>query len=121
VQDFRKLKVWQKSHELALAVYRATATFPKEEQYGLTSQMRRSSMSVPSNIAEGCGRSGNGELRRFLFISLGSANELEYQLLLSRDLGLLAAEGHLVLSADTVEVKRMLSALIARTREQEPL
>jgi len=75
MKDFRKLTVWQKAHELTLAVYKATRGFPKEELYGLTSQVRRSSVSVPSNIAEGCGRSGDAELARFLDISMGSASE----------------------------------------------
>ena len=87
MQDYRKLAVWQSSHELTLAVYRVTIRFPKDELFGLTSQMRRSSSSIPTNIAEGCGRATNADFTRFLHISLGSANELEYQLLLCRDLG----------------------------------
>jgi len=89
MQDYRKLKVWQKAHELALAVYEASARFPREEVYALTSQIRRAAASVPSNIVEGCGRGSNAELMRFLYIALGSANEVEYQLLLARDLGFL--------------------------------
>jgi len=116
MQDYRKLKVWRKAHELTLAVYAATAAFPREEQYGLTSQIRRSASSIPSNIAEGCGRDGNAELRRFLFVALGSANELEYQLLLSRELGFLAPDTHETLSAAASEIKQMLSALIAKMR-----
>ena len=116
VQDFRKLKVWERSHDLALAVYAATAAFPKEEQFGLTSQIRRSASSVPSNIAEGCGRDGNSEFRRFLFIALGSANELEYQLLLARDLGFIPLDDHERLAAATVEVKMMPSSLIAKVK-----
>ena len=91
MQDFRKLKVWEKSHALALAIYRTTAGFPNSEMYGLTSQIRRCSISIPSNIAEGCGRSTNGDLLRFLDIAMGSAKELEYQLLLSYELGCAAA------------------------------
>ena len=116
MQDYRRLKVWQKAHELALAVYEATARFPREEVYALTSQIRRAAASVPSNIVEGCGRSSNAELMRFLYIALGSANEVEYQLLLARDLGFLQPEAHDRLSADAVEVKRMLSALIVKLR-----
>ncbi|MGA9994068.1 MAG: four helix bundle protein, partial [Pyrinomonadaceae bacterium] len=86
MRDFREFKVWVKSHDLTLEVYKVTAAFPKEELYGLTSQIRRASASIPANIAEGCGRSGNPELCRFLQISMGSASELEYHLLLAHDL-----------------------------------
>jgi four helix bundle protein len=89
MKDFRQLKVWEKSHELALAIYHITAAFPREETYGLASQIRRAASSIPSNIAEGCGRNGDAELARFCIIARGSASELEYQLLLGRDLKLL--------------------------------
>jgi len=89
VQNFKSLKVWEKSHELILAVYKATTNFPKDELYGLTSQIRRASASIPANIAEGCGRTGKAELARFLQVAMGSASELEYHLLLAHDLGLL--------------------------------
>jgi len=78
LKDFRKLKVWEKSHDLTLAVYKATAAFPRKELYGLTSQIRRACASIPANIAEGCGRGGDPELARFLQIAMGSASELEY-------------------------------------------
>jgi four helix bundle protein len=94
MQDFRKLAVWQKSHELTLSLYELTGTFPREEMYGLTSQVRRASSSIPANIAEGCGRDGDAELSRFLQISMGSASELEYHLLLARDLKYLTAEDY---------------------------
>jgi four helix bundle protein len=116
MQDYRKLKVWQKAHDLALAVYDATARFPREEIYGLTNQIRRAAGSVPSNIVEGCGRGSNAELMRFLYSALGAANEVEYQLLLARDLGFLQPDVHDRLSADAVELKRMLSALIVKLR-----
>ena len=112
MRDFRELKVWEKSHRLALAVYKTTCNFPKGELYGLTGQIRRSCVSVPANIAEGCGRNGNAELARFLQIALGSASELEYQLLLSRDLSLLTSAEYKQLAADTTEVKRMLTSFI---------
>ena len=86
MQDFKKLKVWQKAHSLAVAIYQATEVFPKDELYGLTSQIRRSCVSIPANIAEGCGRGGNTEFNRFLQIALGSATELEYHLLLANEL-----------------------------------
>jgi four helix bundle protein len=85
MKNFRDLQVWEKSHELVLACYETTAGFPKHELFGLVSQIRRYSASVPANIAEGCGRRGNGEFHRFLQIAMGSASELDYHLLLSRD------------------------------------
>ena len=88
MKDFGDLKVWHEAHKLTLAVYRASAAFPREERYGLTAQMRRSAVSVPSNIAEGCGRRG-ADFGRFMQIAMGSACELEYQLLLARDLELM--------------------------------
>jgi four helix bundle protein len=117
MQDFRSLKVWGKSHELTLAVYRATARFPKDELYGLTSQIRRACASIPANIAEGCGRSGKAELGRFLQVSMGSASELEYHLLLARDLGLLKEADYTQLEGRAVELKRMLSSLIVTLRK----
>lgn len=89
MRDFRQIKVWSKAHLLTLEIYKVTATFPQEERYGLTSQLRRSSASVASNIAEGFGRGGNTELARFLQIGMGSATEVEYQILLARDLALI--------------------------------
>jgi four helix bundle protein len=91
MKDFRDLKVWAKAHAVALGCYEITKTFPREEVFGLTSQFLRAGSSVGGNIAEGCGRRGNAELHRFLQIAMGSANELEYHLLLSRDLGYLKA------------------------------
>ena len=116
MQDFKKLRVWQDAHALVLAVYRATATFPAVEQYGLTSQIRRAAASIPSNVAEGCGREGNGELNRFLHVAMGSASELEYQLLLARDLDYLTAETYATLEAPLLSVKRMLNALIQKVK-----
>jgi len=92
MKDFRQLKVWEKAHQLALAVYKVTKGFPKEELYGLTSQIRRASMSIPTNIAEGCGRNTDAEFARFLQIAMGSASETEYQLLLAHDLEFLTSE-----------------------------
>ena len=112
MKDFRQLKVWHKAHALSLLAYEVTAGFPKHEMYGLTSQIRRASYSIPINIAEGCGRSGNGDLHRFLNISAGSASELQYEWLLARDLKFLSAGQYELLDQRTTEVKRMLSALI---------
>jgi four helix bundle protein len=116
LRDFRQLKVWEKSHGLTLAVYSATKAFPKEEVYGLTSQIRRASSSIPANISEGCGRTGNGELGRFLQIALGSASESEYHLLLSRKLGYLGFADYENLHMCVVEVKRMLATLHQRVQ-----
>jgi len=116
MQDFRRLKVWQKGHQLTLGIYQSTARFPRAELFGLTSQMRRAAASIPANIAEGCGRSGKVELGRFLQISMGSASEVEYHLMLAHDLGLLADPEHKRLEAQTVELKRMISSLIVSLR-----
>ncbi len=116
MRDFHKLDVWQKSHQLTLALYRATHTFPKQEVYGLTSQMRRAAISIPANIAEGCGRNGDAEFTRFLHIAFGSASEMEFFLIVSRDLGYLSAEVYAELDGQVVEVKKMLAALIQRTQ-----
>jgi four helix bundle protein len=118
MKDFRELKVWEKSHRLALAVYKATARFPKDELYGLTSQLRRSSVSVPANIAEGCGRGSNSELGRFLQIAMGSASELEYLFLLAHDLDFLSAPLYQNLAKEVVEVKRMLASLIRKVKAE---
>ena len=116
MRDFRSLKVWRKAHDLTLVVYQATRGFPKEELFGLTSQIRRSCESIPANIAEGCGRSGGAELSRFLQIAMGSASELEYHLLLSQDLQLLNGSQYKRLSGDLIEVKRMLTSLIQKLK-----
>ena len=115
-RDFKGLQVWQKSHELATRMYKATTGFPGSEIYGLTSQIRRSAVSIPSNIAEGCGRGGEVELARFFQIAMGSASELEYQLILARDLQYLSHEDHDELSSNVIEIKRMLTAYAQRLR-----
>jgi four helix bundle protein len=116
VRDFRKLQVWEKAHELTLAVYRSTSGFPKDELYGLTSQIRRASSSIPANIAEGCGREGDAEFKRFLQIALGSASELEYHLLLAHDLGYIDQGSYIRLEQNATEVKRMLTGFIQRLK-----
>jgi four helix bundle protein len=112
MQDYTRLKVWQKSHALTVSMYNVTAVFPKHEIFGLTSQMRRAAFSIPANIAEGCGRAGSAELRQFLHIALGSANELEYYIVLARDLHILVPKQFQALHPRVVEIKRMLSGLI---------
>ena len=101
---------------MTLAVYQVTASFPRNEQYGLTSQLRRASSSIPANLAEGCGRNGDAEFARFCSIAPGSASELEYHLLLARDLKLVSPEDHRDLSQRTIEVKRMLTVLLNRLK-----
>jgi four helix bundle protein len=112
LRDFKKLTVWEKSHQLALAIYGATTKFPKEEVYGLTSQMRRAAVSIPSNIAESSGRETIPDRVRFLHVAMGSANELEYQLILARDLGFLDLPSHTKLDQLLAEVRRMLSGFV---------
>ena len=116
MKDFRQLKVWEKSHLLALAIYKATREFPKEELYGLTSQIRRASMSIPTNIAEGCGRNTDADFARFLQMAMGSASETEYQLILARDLEFLSKDSYEKLHNDVEEVKRMLASLLKTLR-----
>lgn len=118
LKDFRKLKVWERSHSLVLAVYKATSSFPPAEMYGITAQLRRSSSSIPANIAEGCGRHGDAELGRFLSISMGSASELQYHLLLAKDLGYLCDTDYEQLAGDVSDVKRMLATFIIKLRAE---
>jgi four helix bundle protein len=110
VRPFSDLRVWQKAHELTLDVYAVTRLFPNEERYGLTSQLRRAASSIPANIAEGCGRRGPRDFSRFLQIAAGSACELEYHLLLARDLSLLDAQTYQSLHDDVNGIKRMLNS-----------
>ena len=116
MQNFKNLKVWEKGHELTLAVYKVTARFPKDELYGLTSQIRRACASIPANIAEGCGKNGKAELGRYLQVSAGSASELEYHLLLAHDLGLFNDAEYASLERGAVELKRMLFSFISTLR-----
>jgi len=116
MKDFKKLKVWQKAHRLTLDVYKASTTFPREELYGLTSQIRRSCLSIPSNIAEGCGRGSDTDFARFLQISMGSSSEVEYLLILSRDLQILKNDEYETLNDDVIQIKRMLTSLMKTLR-----
>ena len=121
LSDYKQLKVWEKSHQLTLDVYRTTASFPKEEMYGLTSQIKRAAGSIPANIAEGSGRGSSAELIRFLRIATGSAYELEYHILLAYEVEFLNEGDYQVLNDQIVEIKRMLNGLIrsleARSRQ----
>jgi four helix bundle protein len=114
MKDFRKLKVWERAHQLVLAVYQTTMSFPRDETYGLTAQIRRSASSIPSNIAEGCGRDGDAELARFCLIACGSASELEYQILLAHDLKLIPSGHYEQLTQEITEIKRMLTVLVQK-------
>jgi four helix bundle protein len=116
MRGFRTLQVWEKAHRLTLNVYQATARYPKEEQYSLTSQTRRACSSIAANIAEGCGRGSDADFTRFLFIAMGSASELEYHLLLAHDLHFLKDQEYETLTNGATEVKRMLASLIQKTR-----
>ncbi len=120
LKNYKELKVWQKSYELCLEIYRITAKFPKEELYGLTSQIRRSVVSIPSNIAEGYGRKTTLDYIRMLYISYGSICELEMQILLAGDLGFIEKGVLGRLKKDIAEIERMLKALI-KPLENKPL
>jgi four helix bundle protein len=119
MQDFRKLLVWQKSHQLTLEVYKISRKYPKEEIYGLTSQTRRAASSIPANIAEGCGRNGGADLARFLDIALGSGCELDYHFILARDLAIITDSDYGRLSTGISEVKQMLCALLQKVRPKQ--
>ncbi len=114
MKDFRTLVFWQKAHRFVLDLYIATRAFPESERFGLTSQLRRAAVSIPSNIAEGCGRQGDAELKRFLQISMGSASEVEYQLQLSKDLGYINTASFSELNTELIETKKMLNAFIQK-------
>ncbi len=114
MKDFRGLRVWQEAHALTLNAYRVTAEFPKQELYELTSQIRRCSASIAANIAEGCGRRGNAEFHRFLQMASGSASELDYHLLLARDLEFLPASEYQKLMTALGQLRRMLTSLIRK-------
>ena len=114
MKDFRDLKVWEKAHQLALDCYGATSNFPKNEIFGIVSQIRRCGSSIGANIAEGCGRGSNADFQRFLQIAMGSASELEYHLLLSRDLQFLEAHDYDRLHGRIIEIKRMMASLIRK-------
>jgi four helix bundle protein len=116
MKDFRKLEVWEKAHLLTVETYKITRNFPKDEQYGLVSQIRRSCASIPANIAEGCGRGGETEFGRFLQIAMGSASELEYHFLLARDLDIIDDKNYENLNLKVTDVKRMLTGLMKKLK-----
>lgn len=111
MNNFRELTVWQKSIGLVTKIYEVTRNFPKEEKFGLVSQMQRAATSIPSNIAEGAGRNSNVSFKHFLTVSIGSAYELETQIIISKQLGYIYEDGYLGLIAELVGIQKMLFAL----------
>ena len=116
MQDFRNLKVWERSHEFTLTIYKLTKSFPKEELYGLTSQIRRASASIPTNIAEGSGQGTDAQLKRYIQIAAGSACEVEYQLILAKDLTYIDESHFSALNKEINEIKKMLIAFIKKLK-----
>lgn len=110
MKDFKNIEIWKRSHKLTVEIYRATQHFPKEEIFGLTSQIRRAVSSIPTNIAEGCGRRTNAELANFLNIASGSASEVEYEILLAKEVGYITAEQCDVWTQGITEIRSMLAA-----------
>ncbi len=117
MSDYKKLKVWENAHKFTIDIYDLTRNFPDEEKYGIVSQIRRSTSSIPTNIVEGCGQLDNGNLVRFLGIAKGSAFEVEYQLLLSRDLGYISKEQYIKLNEEIKYIIRMLNKLISSLKK----
>jgi four helix bundle protein len=118
MRNYRDLQVWSKAHNLTLELYRVSRQFPREEIYGITGQMRRAAVSIGANLAEGCGRRTSSELARFVRIAMGSASELDYHLLLSRDLGFMAADEFTRASSALIEVRKMLTSFLNSVEEQ---
>ncbi|MEM6330584.1 MAG: four helix bundle protein [Planctomycetota bacterium] len=116
MQDYRNLEVWRQMHQVTLAIYRDTVSFPSEERFGLVSQLRRAAASVGANLAEGCGRGSDADFARFVQMASGSASEVDYHLLLARDLSYITAETYGARANQLASVRRMLSALLTRLR-----
>ncbi len=116
MKDFRNLEVWEKAHALTLKIYRESKNFPKEEMFGLTSQIRRAVASVPTNIAEGCGRQTDADFARFIQIAFGSANEVDYLLILLKDLKILELEKYTDFNDKLNQIKKMLAGLLKKLR-----
>ena len=116
VKDYHQLEVWQRSHKFTLTNYATTKTFPREKLFGLTSQLRRASSSIPANIADGCGRDSDAESKRFIDIAHGSASETEYHLLLAFELHYLTAFVHAPLADEIGQIKRTLGALARKLK-----
>jgi four helix bundle protein len=118
MQDYRNLKVWQRAHGFALDVYRLTNQFPPDERFGLTSQIRRSAVSVPANIAEGSTRGSDPDFARFLIIAVGSATEQDYRLLLARDLEFIEVAAYQKLAAELTEIRKMLNGFLQKLKDK---
>ena len=116
MRNFLQLEIWKRSHQLTLNIYNTTKTFPKEEMFGLSSQMRRSASSIPTNIAEGCGRNTNPQFINFLQISTGSCSELQYQLFLTKDLAYISEETFVELDAEVNEIRKMIFAYLSKLK-----
>ena len=116
MQDFTNLVVWQKAHHITINIYKLTYSMPSEEKFGLISQIGRSSVSIESNIAEGCGRDGDKEFARFIDIAMGSSFELRCQLLIAKDLGYIKPKQYKWCGSKILEVSRMLGALLKKLR-----
>lgn len=121
MQDYKRLSVWQKAHELTLLIYQITTVYPQEERYSLVQQMRRAASSIPMNIAEGCGRNTKADFANFLNISIGSTNEVDYQLLLSKDLHYISLDDYEITYLKIREIRAMLISLVTRIRQPEEL
>ncbi len=118
MRNYRDLQVWSKAHSLTLELYRVSQKFPREELYGITGQLRRAAVSIGANLAEGCGRRTSSELARFVRIVLGSASELDYHLLLCRDLGFMSSDDFTSSTAKLTEVRKMLTSFLSSVEEQ---
>lgn len=116
MRDFHKIDVWKRSHQLTIAIYKVTETYPRDELFGLTSQIRRAVSSIPTNIAEGCGRNSDAELFNFFNIASGSAAEVEYQLVLSKDLGYLDESAATELANEITEIRKMLGSYMRKLK-----
>ncbi len=116
MKDFRTLKVWERAHKLTISIYLITKNFPKNEMYGLTSQIRRACSSIPTNIAEGCGKDSQLELTRFLLIEMSSSSELDYLLMLAHELTYIDDQEYMETAKELNEVRRMLNAFIKKIK-----
>ena len=120
VRHHSELEVWKRAHQLALDIYRVTQKFPGEERYGLIAQLRRAAVAIPANLAEGGARQSRKEFLQFCYIARGSASEIDYLLLVARDLGFLSQEDYGLLNPESVRIARMLTTLIKSLRNNPP-
>lgn len=119
MQDYHNLTMWQRSHKLTIEIYKLTLEqFPREELFGQTTQIRRAAASIPTNIAEGCGRSSRVELAQFLNIAAGSTSEVEYEILLAKDTGYLTLEQYEYLSKEIREIRSMIKSYMEQLRKK---